>query len=126
VRRSDTDVIENDFSGRNTGVQFAQNEDGEYSGNVFLDTAGNSVLSGTPGGGRFVFDLVAHGQDQILSFSPGSDNIALQNGVADFAALGIVQAGADTTVTTSGGQTIKLVGFAGTLTAADFEFGLSV
>ena len=112
---SDTDVIDNDFSGRNTGVQFAQNEDGEYSGNVFLDTAGNSVLSGTPGGDRFV------------SFSQGSDNCALQNWVADFAALvGFAQVSGDTIVTTSGEQTIKLVGFTGTLTAADFEFGLSV
>ena len=126
VRGSDTDVIDNDFSGSNTGVQFVQNEGGEYSGNVFLDAAGNSVLSGTPGGDRFVFDLAAHGQDQILSFGQGSDKIVLQNGVANFAALDIVQVGGDTIVTTSGEQTIKLVGFASALTAADFEFGLSV
>lgn len=80
----------------------------------------NDDLYGQGGNDTFVIRANA-GSDRIFDFTQGGDIIEMNGGPSSFGQLTITTSGSNTVIVSSNGIT-SLIGFTGTLTAADFTF----
>ncbi|NNE23802.1 MAG: hypothetical protein HKN11_14450, partial [Rhizobiales bacterium] len=83
---------------------------------------GDDVLAGGGDVDSFVFNTAAWGDDTINDFADGVEMMDMRGSGASAGTLNVVTSGTDAIVDFGTGQTITLIGQAGSIDATDFIF----